>query len=262
MKELSFYYSLRIRFSSPVSRHHFTVRCVPLSNERQQIRNLEISVLPEESLSHYIDSFGNYCIYGHCDRPQDFFEVKVKGTAFTGLSDFEYAENEYMLGRYRYQTDSTRPGKTLEDFYRRFVFGGQMSNLEKSIRIMEELYQTFRYEKGVTNPATTAEEALTIGCGVCQDYAHILLSLCRMERIPARYVVGMMTGEGESHAWVEIFDDQKWYALDPTNMLILRDDHIKISSGRDSRDCRMNHGIMVGNAVQTQKVEVLVEEKL
>ena len=96
-------------------------------------------------------------------------------------------------------------------------------------------------------------------CILHADYAHILLSLCRMEGIPARYVVGMLTGEGASHAWVEIYDNRKWYALDPTNMLIVQDEHIKISSGRDSQDCRMNHGIMVGNAFQTQEVEVTVK---
>ena len=260
MKELSFYYMLRIRFSSPVTNHRFTVRCVPRDNERQKIRQMEISVLPKESLSNSLDSFGNYCIYGHCQSEHDLFEVKVKGTAQTGLTDSEYAGMDYLMGRYRYQTAYTRPGNALVDFYRQFAFSEGTSNLEKSMRMMEALYQRFRYVQGVTNIQTTAEEAMEMGMGVCQDYSHVLISLCRMAGIPARYVVGMLIGEGASHAWVEIYDHERWYALDPTNMLVVHEDHIKISNGRDYNDCVMNQGVMVGLTRQDQEVEVLVEE--
>lgn len=260
MKDLSFYYMLRIRFSSPVTNHRFTVRCVPRDNERQKIRQMEISVLPKESLSDSLDSFGNYCIYGHCQSEHELFEVKVRGVVQTGIADSEYAGMDYLMGRYRYQTAYTRPGNALEDFYRQFVFEDGISNLEKSMRMMEALYGHFHYEQGVTSFLTTAEEAFALGCGVCQDYSHILISLCRMAGIPSRYVVGMLIGEGASHAWVEIFDHGRWYALDPTNMLLVNEDHIKISSGRDYDDCVMNQGIMVGTAQQTQEVEVLVEE--
>ena len=261
MKELSFYYMLRIRFSGPVTNHRFTVRCVPRDNERQKIRQLETSVLPKESLSYDLDSFGNYCIYGYCHSPHDLFEVSVKGIAQTGLADSEYAGMDYLMGRYRYQTDYTRPGNTLMDFYRQFYFSEGTSNFEKSIQLMDALYQNFRYEQGVTNISTTAEEAMELGRGVCHDYSHILISLCRMAKIPARYVVGMLIGEGASHAWVEIYDNERWYALDPTNMLIVNEDHIKISTGRDYNDCILNQGIMVGLTQQTQEIEVLVQER-
>lgn len=95
--------------------------------------------------------------------------------------------------------------------------------------------------------------------GVCQDYSHILLSLCRMERIPARYVVGMLVGEGLSHAWVEVYESGRWIALDPTNNLVVDDEHIRISVGRDYGDCTMNQGIFVGQTTQTQEVKVFVE---
>ena len=101
---------------------------------------------------------------------------------------------------------------------------------------------------------------MELGCGVCQDYSHILISLCHLAGIPARYVVGMLTGEGASHAWVEIYQDEKWYALDPTNNLIVDDEHIKISHGRDYRDCLINQGVFTGCAKQTQEIQVVVEE--
>lgn len=125
---------------------------------------------------------------------------------------------------------------------------------------MRRLYQDFHYEQGVTDISTTAEEALLLGKGVCQDYSHIMLSLCRMERIPSRYVVGMLMGEGLSHAWVEICSDGHWIALDPTNNLVVDTQHIKISSGRDYQDCIINQGVFTGFASQVQHIQVSVKE--
>ena len=101
---------------------------------------------------------------------------------------------------------------------------------------------------------------MALGKGVCQDYSHILLSLCRMEGIPCRYVVGMLIGEGASHAWVEICSEGRWIALDPTNNLVVDDQHIKISAGRDYQDCIINQGIFTGQTRQTQQILVSVKE--
>ena len=139
MKELSFYYMLRIRFSSPVTDHRFTLRCVPRSGDRQKILNREIRILPEESLSSSLDSFGNYCIFGHCSTPHTLFLAEVKGIARTGLASSEYAGEDYQMGRYRYETAYTKPGDALRKFYRSFDFASEMSNLDKSIKMMEKL---------------------------------------------------------------------------------------------------------------------------
>jgi transglutaminase-like putative cysteine protease len=61
---------------------------------------------------------------------------------------------------------------------------------------------TYRY--GVTGVRTTAAEALALGAGVCQDYAHVMLALCRVCGLPARYVSGHLLGQGGTHAWVEV----------------------------------------------------------
>lgn len=125
---------------------------------------------------------------------------------------------------------------------------------------MNAVYESMQYTKGVTSISTTAEEALSLGQGVCQDYAHILLSLCREEKIPARYVVGLLLGEGESHAWIEAFDGERWRGFDPTNNRLAEEDHIKISHGRDYRDCSINRGVFTGRATQRQTVLVRVTE--
>ncbi len=125
---------------------------------------------------------------------------------------------------------------------------------------MRHIPQVFRYGPGTTGIHETAENALALGQGVCQDYAHIMLSLLRTERIPARYVVGMMMGDGASHAWVEAFCKGFWYGFDVTNQKLVNDEYIKVSCGRDSEDCPVIKGNFFGDGIQHQSESVTVEE--
>lgn len=260
MKELHFLYEMKLLFDSPVERHRFTLKCVPCSNERQKISDLAVEVFPKEFLSVDEDSFGNYSIYGYSEGRHDHFSVKVSGRAQTGLTARETATEAHRLGMYKYQTGYTIPGEHLLTFAGQIACSPQMTNEEKAMVYMRALHERFIYCPGATNISTTAEQAMECGQGVCQDYSHILLSLCRMEHIPCRYVVGMLKGEGLSHAWVEVYSDGYWIALDPTNNLVVDDEHIRISVGRDYRDCTINKGIFVGQTMQTQEARVLVEE--
>lgn len=259
MKELHFLYEMKLAFDQPVEKHRFTLKCVPCTSSRQQISELTVEVFPKEFLSTDKDSFGNYCIYGYSEGMHDHFSVRVEGRAKTGLAAWEPAREEHCIGMYKYQTDYTKPGPALTAFAGQFTFASDMSGYERALVYMHGLYEQFSYVQGVTDIHTTAEEAMACREGVCQDYSHILLSLCRMERIPARYVVGMLVGEGLSHAWVEVYESGRWIALDPTNNLVVDDEHIRISVGRDYGDCTMNQGIFVGQTMQTQEVKVLVE---
>lgn len=132
--------------------------------------------------------------------------------------------------------------------------------MEKAVCVMDYLYTHFEYVPGVTDVETTAAGALRLGRGVCQDYAHIMTAVMRYMGIPARYVNGLMIGEGATHAWVEIYTDGGWYGLDPTNDLHIDDYYIKLAHGRDYGDCVVDRGIFLGNAAQEQKIYVNVEE--
>lgn len=127
-----------------------------------------------------------------------------------------------------------------------------------AVQVMHQLHQSFSYQKCATDVSTSAEEAMEKGAGVCQDYAHIFLSLLRLKGIPARYVTGMLRGEGESHAWVELALGEYWYGLDPTNDCVVAGEHVRIACGRDYRDCRISQGVFYGGARQTQQVSVSV----
>ena len=128
--------------------------------------------------------------------------------------------------------------------------------------IMDEVYHSFTYTPGATTIRTTAEQALTQHRGVCQDYAHVMLSVCRHVGLPTRYIAGLLDGEGATHAWVEVYHDHRWFGLDPTHNRMVDDNYITIAHGRDYRDCMLDIGIFSGADVkQTQWVNASVHEQ-
>ena len=165
---------------------------------------------------------------------------------------------------YRHSHGLTDPGERLREYMESIRASmpsfDDLRSLDKAKQIMERLHGYLVYEKGCTGIGTGAEEAFSIGRGVCQDYSHIMISLLNMSGCSARYVTGLIIGEGESHAWVEVVDDGKWYGLDPTNNILVQDSHIKIGCGRDATECQINRGIMHGGGEQTQDIYVNVSE--
>jgi transglutaminase-like putative cysteine protease len=112
------------------------------------------------------------------------------------------------------------------------------------------VYRAMRYEHGSTDVRTTAADALAIGRGLCQDYAHIMLAICRVAGVPARYVSGHMLGEGGSHAWVEVllWDPSGGYVampFDPTNDRRTTPAYITVAVGRDYRDVAPTAGSFI-----------------
>lgn len=251
---------MELKFDEPIRDHHFTIKCTPFSDERQKIEKLNIDIKPNKFLSDDCDSYGNKCIYGHMDGLHDLFSIHVDGYAQVGLKPSVAVDDIRKYDIFKYHTPKTEPGGKLRAFYKSIYFSEGMSKFDKALEMSQRVYGEMTYKAGSTDMNTTAEQALECKCGVCQDYAHILISLCRMARIPARYVVGFMMGEGESHAWVEIITPEGIYALDPTNNLVVNDEHIKISCGKDNNDCLINRGVFRGNASQCRSISLTVEE--
>lgn len=260
MKTLEFSYHLKIEFDSPVTGHSFTVRCLAETDARQRILKQDVHILPKEFLCENRDSFGNHYIFGKAQKPHTLFEVKTEGVVLTGCQTAVQADMPWRLGMFAGQTACTRPGKSLRSFYDSLTLPRGADNLKKGLYLMNALREHFTYAPGVTDISTTAQQAWDMGQGVCQDYSHILLSLCRMAGIHSRYVAGLLLGEGASHAWVEIEDKGMWYGLDPTNGVQVLEDHIKIAHGRDYNDCLLNQGVFTGQAKQLQSVIATVRD--
>ncbi len=261
MKTLQFHYHMEIAFSEPVHSHIFTLKCLPQTGGTQRIKTCVYRISPGGRVQEGTDSFGNRMLYGTAEEEHSLFLVDVTGTAVTDVQDPDMPQNTPDVSIYRYRTPLTQPGRRIGELLehcRKRTAG--MSLYDKALVYMEAVHGSIQYGRGVTDINTAAEDALALGRGVCQDYSHILLALCREDRIPSRYVVGMLTGDGESHAWVEMYDGARWYGFDPTNNLPVEDSHIKISHGRDYRDCSINRGVFTGQAAQRQSILVEVTE--
>ena len=256
MKALDFYYRMRLDFDAPVREHDFALRYVPHTDSVQEISVRTKKVEPADWLCEETDTFGNHVYIGRCSREHDYFMCEVSGTAKVDVSR---REREECRCCYSYPTRLTAYEPEVLDFLKRFRLP-DCTNFEKACILMQHLYDHFKYESGVTNIETTAGEALRGGRGVCQDYAHIFIALCKCSRIPARYVAGLQIGEGATHAWTEIYDDGMWKGFDPTHNRFIDDVYIKLSHGRDYTDCILDRGVFYGRTGQKQEIYVNVEE--
>jgi len=140
---------------------------------------------------------------------------------------------------------------------------------DQALAIMDWIHREFTYAPGVTDVDTHLEEAFALRRGVCQDYAHVMIGMCRSIGIPARYVSGYLyngprdhlIGTQASHAWVEIhLPHAGWVGYDPTNNTLADERFVKVAVGRDYQDVSPIQGGYVGAARCRLDVLVRVEK--
>lgn len=138
-------------------------------------------------------------------------------------------------------------------------------------RINDWVYQSMTYRHGVTGVRTTAAEALAVGAGVCQDYAHVMLAVCRACGLPSRYVSGHLLGLGGTHAWVEVVlpagdgtGDAVAHAFDPTHASRGGLGYVTVAVGADYSDVAPTSGYYrsgaSGSLTATKKVTLIDSE--
>lgn len=138
--------------------------------------------------------------------------------------------------------------------------------------LMHRVFTEFQYDPTATTVTTPVEQVFRIRKGVCQDFAHLFISLVRSMGLAARYVSGYLrtippeglprlVGADASHAWASVYcGDLGWIDLDPTNDQFPSTDHITIAWGRDYSDVAPLKGVYVGGSSPQLSVSVDVEE--
>ena len=108
------------------------------------------------------------------------------------------------------------------------------------------------YAAGSTNSSTTAADVLLQRTGVCRDYAHLAITLCRGVGIPARYVAGYAVGlqPPDFHGFMEAFLEGQWYLFDPTRLAPVSG-LVRIGVGRDAAD--VSFATLTGDALLIEK---------
>ncbi|HEY4077161.1 MAG TPA: transglutaminase family protein, partial [Rhizomicrobium sp.] len=130
--------------------------------------------------------------------------------------------------------------------------------LAGAIELMNRIHKDFRYDTTVTDATTPVDRVFEIRAGVCQDLAHVGIAAMRSIGLPARYISGYLLtqppagqtrllGADASHAWFSVWAPPfGWVDLDPTNNLIVGEDHVTSSWGRDYGDVAPVAGIILG----------------
>ncbi|GAB4240291.1 MAG: transglutaminase family protein [Candidatus Methylacidiphilales bacterium] len=141
---------------------------------------------------------------------------------------------------------------------------------ETALSLMRGVHREFEYCQESTQVHTHMSEVLQFRRGVCQDFAHVYLGLCRSLGIPARYVSGYLftnpgpgalRGTEASHAWCEVhLPGWGWLGLDPTNNQPVDERYIRVALGRDYHDVPPTRGTYRGPDLREMQVDVSVRQ--
>ncbi|EMI45592.1 transglutaminase-like domain-containing protein [Rhodopirellula sp. SWK7] len=171
------------------------------------------------------------------DRPDSVGESRpadMPAEVLTYMNPSRYCESD-LLGRFAFEE-----------------FGNIERGFTRVQAICDWVFEHLDYTPGSTNATTTAADVLLQRTGVCRDYAHLTITLCRGVGIPARYVSGYAVDlqPPDYHGFVEAFLDGQWYLFDPTR-LASTVGLVRIGIGRDAADVAFS--TVTGSALMTQK---------
>lgn len=142
-------------------------------------------------------------------------------------------------------TRLTRPDAALRALAAQ-VWRPGSSAADTAERVCAAVHAAMAYDADATSVRTTAAEAWAGGRGVCQDYAHVMLAVCRLLGVAARYGSGHLLGQGGTHAWVEVVvphgDGAAALAWDPCNGRRAGRGHLTVATGRDYADVAPTSG--------------------
>lgn len=156
--------------------------------------------------------------------------------------------------------------------YARTSFPPGRRVLEGLLELNQRMRQDFVFQAGVTSITTPIADVLRDRRGVCQDFTQVMLAALRGLGLPARYVSGYVRtrpppgqvrrrGADQSHAWVSAWmgPGQGWVQLDPTNGIVVRDEHVILAWGRDFSDISPLRGVLLGGGDHRLSVSVDLE---
>jgi len=248
--------SIRYRYSLPITNLRQRLRVVPpLAHGTQRRRNWHLTVhgAQPSSTRTFLDGFGNTTVDVAIPRVYDTVDFALEIEADTDTAEGLY--DTKFDHRYLQHTRLTAPDASIRDL----ASGPGGSDLAT---LCDRVHGSIDYEWGLTGVRTTASEAMAGGRGVCQDYAHIMLAACRSAGLAARYVSGHLTGEGASHAWVEVLRRHPlrrtgWVAegWDPTHNRRTTSNYLVVAVGRDYADAAPLSGTYDGGAINTLTVD-------
>ena len=267
----TFHYGMPVNHS--VNALHLEPRRFPY----QKTLSALIRVIPATRLRRFTDLFQNPTHHFELPEPHAMLEIESRirvhnlpldipdASRAATLKDFNEAS---IIERvWPYLQTSNRVSKTPEIWRQAIdITSGLAAVFAQAEALMGWIHREFRYEPGSTGVKAHIEESFALKHGVCQDFTHVMLGLCRAVGVPARYASGYLyngprdtlVGAQASHAWCEVYlPGAGWIGFDPTNNTLADERYVKIAVGRDYDDVAP----VVGNYRGTAhcRLEVCVE---
>jgi transglutaminase-like putative cysteine protease len=246
--------TFRYDYPGPISELRQRLVVVPpdcYGHQRLVTHKLRVTGCSLDSERSY-DSFGNVVLdltLDEVDRQVEFATwVVVECDA--PLDGRENPDDVGIDHRFGEPSRLAQPDESLRAVANQALASGAR-DLDLAESLCGRVHDHFDYEWGITTVETTAAEAWAGGQGVCQDYAHCMLALCRLCDLPARYVSGHLLGDGGTHAWVEVLVPEASGAVravpfDPTHNRRAGPRYITVAVGRDYSDVAPTSGTFEG----------------
>ena len=263
-----------LNFESPVNEHQCEIRMTPRETDFQHLGRVDIRVEPHAPLFNYRDAYGNRVHHFSVLEPHDNLVTHAEIEVETTLENpFDYqmmnaaAEHDWYELWMKQNPDMWpyvlhRSPRVLT--MTAGILGGiavprwdrQRSVQFSLLEAMDWVARALKYESGTTKAHARLEDVLRLRAGVCQDFAHLMISVVRSWGLPARYVMGYLSpsfsdvnsiDNQASHAWAEVLvPGAGWRGFDPTHQLVANDSYIAVAVGRDSEDAAPQRGSFKG----------------
>jgi len=278
MSRFNIHHITRYTYEAPVRDSANQVILFPIRDEYQETISQELQVSGEPQVEIYKDYYGNEV--GSFSYAEPHTELVIDSRISVEVKSKSLPDDMIPAEQQWQRLDEARYMVPYIDFIKQEMFPSvdavrsidgirdsrKTTPLQAAKNLNEYVYNHFTYNKGVTDVETTLEEVWQLKAGVCQDFAHMLLTLLRMINLPARYVSGYvcpnkngMRGEGATHAWVEAYIPfYGWLGFDPTNNCLVNHLHVRLATGRSFGDVSPVKGTYKGTSRHVLEVGVTV----
>jgi transglutaminase-like putative cysteine protease len=261
----------RFDYDGPARASYNELRLTPRTERRQTALETRVVTIPPATQYGYVDYWGTHVVAFNVDRGHESLSITGSSLVDTqpageplDCSWQDVADAATTMADHLSHNLYTAPGPDLVTIASTLR---APTPLATARRIIEWTQGALRYVPGVTTVHTSANEAYVDGAGVCQDFAHLALSLAKSVGLPSRYVSGYFHPEadatvgeevtGDTHAWLELWTGS-WWGYDPTNDCAVGERHVAVGRGRDYADVPPVKGIYAGNAEHAMRVTVRV----
>lgn len=274
------------RYGSPAAESVGELRVFPVDDVHQTVDGRDLEIDPRVEVDTYTDYYGNRAEWFAIPFRHDRLRITSRSRVRTGVPVFpepclqvsvaearQIARRQQDLYDFRAPSRHVPIGAVLLPLRVERFLGSSDALVDAVEGLNQWIHENFTYASGATDVNTPLATVVKRRKGVCQDFAHLMLSILRTNGLPCRYVSGYiepvdptvedskaseLVGAAASHAWVEVWlPGGHWMGFDPTNRQLVGERHIRVAVGRDYSDVPPFRGTFKG--ASGHQLEVAVE---